>query len=57
MALIIKQLKKLQDNLGDFNDLYVQQESLKNFLKNDKNMDITTSALGGLIAVLYQKQL
>ncbi|MGI9553920.1 MAG: CHAD domain-containing protein [Thermodesulfobacteriota bacterium] len=57
MTLIIKQLKKLQDNLGDFNDLYVQQESLKNFLKDYKNKDITASALGGLIAVLYQNQL
>jgi CHAD domain-containing protein len=28
MARLIKQLKKLQDNLGDFNDLSVQQEYL-----------------------------
>ncbi|MGI9534276.1 MAG: CHAD domain-containing protein [Thermodesulfobacteriota bacterium] len=57
MMLIIKQLKKLQDNLGDFNDLCVQQESLKNFANKHKNTIITTSALGGLIAVLFQKQL
>jgi CHAD domain-containing protein len=28
MTRLIKQLKKLQDNLGDFNDLSVQQEYL-----------------------------
>jgi len=60
MTLIIDQLKKLQDNLGDFNDLYVQQESLKSFLsekenKLDDNKMVNTS-VGGLIAVLYEKQ-
>ena len=60
MSIIVKQLKKLQDNLGDFNDLSVQQKSLKNYLSkidnnsNDKN--IVPLAVGGLIAVLYQKQ-
>ena len=59
MVLITNQLKKLQDNLGDFNDLYVQQESLKDFLDkvyNDKDKKIVTLAVGGLIGVLYQKQ-
>ncbi|NIX16069.1 MAG: CHAD domain-containing protein [Candidatus Dadabacteria bacterium] len=57
IGLIIKNLKKLQDNLGDFNDLCVQQQSLKEFAEkfdsDDKNITIS---IGGLIAVLYQKQ-
>ena len=62
IKLIIKHLKRLQDNLGNFNDLYVQQESLKNFLKNhDVGYDLdkanTQAAAGGLISVLYQKQM
>ena len=57
MSIIIKHLKKLQDNLGDFNDLYVQQESLKEFLADFKNSDQNVYiSVGGLIAVLYQKQ-
>jgi len=61
ITVIIKHLKRLQDNLGDFNDLYVQQESLKNFLKNpqtgyDLPKNTTQAAIGGLISVLYQKQ-
>lgn len=53
----IKQLKKLQDNLGDFNDLYVQQQSLKEYSEkfDSHNKDITIS-IGGLIAVLYRNQ-
>ena len=59
MANLIKQLKKLQDNLGDFNDLFVQQESLKEFLCSDiksEKYQNTTAAIGGLIAVLFQRQ-
>jgi CHAD domain-containing protein len=59
---IIKHLKKLQDNLGDFNDLHVQQESLKSFLSvhnigYDPIKANTQAAAGGLISVLYQKQI
>ena len=57
---LIKQLKKLQDNLGDFNDLSVQQKSLKKYLESisPENIDSqkTASAIGGLIASLYQQQ-
>ena len=59
MDNIIKQLKKLQDNLGDYNDLFVQQESLKNYLgkiDNNNSKNIVPLAVGGLITVLYQKQ-
>ena len=57
---VINQLKKLQDNLGDFNDLYMQQVSLKNFLSkidySNKNKDTISLSVGGLITVLNQKQ-
>lgn len=57
----IKHLKKLQDNLGNFNDLYVQQESLKKFLSQteigyDQSKQKTLAAAGGLVSVLYQRQ-
>ena len=60
MEIIIPQLKKLQDNLGDFNDYFVQQESLGDMLaglnpKNPQYSDITMS-VGGLIAILSAKQ-
>ena len=59
---LIKPLKKLQDNLGLFNDYSVQQESLKDFLSGLKaddhvaNMQLAQS-VGALIAVLHQRQL
>ncbi|MEM7009108.1 MAG: CHAD domain-containing protein [Thermodesulfobacteriota bacterium] len=60
MKTIIKHLKVLQDNLGDFNDLHVQQESLKKFLSSkDIGYDqssSTVAAAGGLVSVLYQQQ-
>lgn len=34
---LIETLKKLQDNLGDFNDLHVQMETLGGFLKDMNN--------------------
>ena len=60
MTMIIKKLRRLQDNLGDFNDLYVQQEFLKKFLERPVSTGNeaanTTAAVGGLIAVLHQQQ-
>lgn len=61
MRTVISHLKKLQDNLGDFNDLYVQQESLKKFLSQteigyDESKQQTMAAAGGLVSVLYQRQ-
>ncbi len=56
----IKQLKKLQNNLGDFNDLSVQQASLGDYYdrlggrtKRDKQV---AAALGGLISHLAAEQ-
>ncbi|MBU0943874.1 MAG: CHAD domain-containing protein [Proteobacteria bacterium] len=56
----IGQLKKLQDNLGTFNDLSVQQEMLATYRADlapgsKKNMHIA-AALGGLITHLQSDQ-
>ncbi len=60
ISLLVKQLKKVQDNLGDYNDLSVQQRSLKQYLKTvtSENNDLLkiSSAIGGLISCLYQQQ-
>jgi CHAD domain-containing protein len=57
---LIKQLKMLQDNLGDFNDLAVQQLEMQDYLQevdwNLKSAQTITAALGGLIASLNNKQ-
>ncbi len=59
MRRVIKELKRLQDNLGTFNDLSVQQEMLRDFLgalrpgsrKNQK----MAAALGGLLTNLFHE--
>lgn len=60
MLLLIGQLKKLQDNLGDFNDLFMQQGYLKAYLnrmERGRPDSLSTAAgIGGLITVLSQKQ-
>ncbi len=58
---IIKPLKKLQENLGLFNDCSVQQDALLRFVADQSNtkgrVDAQLAlAVGGLIAVLGQKQ-
>jgi len=57
---LIGQLKKLQDNLGDFNDLFVQQEHLREYFtqikKSRPNSLLTAAAIGGLITALSQRQ-
>jgi len=57
---VIKQLKRLQDNLGDFNDLSVQQDMLHQYLRelrpgSRKNFELAT-AIGGLLTNLYHEQ-
>ena len=59
MKKLIRQLKILQNNLGDFNDLSVQQDMLKYTLsvmkpgtvKNKK----TSASIGGLLTNLYHE--
>ncbi|WP_170760175.1 CHAD domain-containing protein [Ruegeria lacuscaerulensis] len=58
---LIKPLKKLQDNLGLFNDYSVQQEALLSFVVAQSNTQGRANAqlamaVGGLIAVLSQRQ-
>jgi len=58
---LIKPLKKLQDNLGLFNDYSVQQEALLGFVagqsdKQDRANAQLAMAIGGLVAVLDQRQ-
>ncbi len=57
---LIKQLKNLQENLGDFNDLSVQQDFLSNYLAamRSRTADayLTAAASGGLICRLNDAQ-
>ncbi len=56
----MKQLKKLQDNLGDFNDLCVQEAYLLHLADelpaDDARSRHTLLAIGGLVATLDQKR-
>ncbi|MCZ6677247.1 MAG: CHAD domain-containing protein [Candidatus Poribacteria bacterium] len=56
ISILIKQLKKLQDNLGDFNDFRVQKEYLENiadeFPVTDQQSRRTILAMGSLIGTL-----
>ena len=60
MKTLIKQLKLLQNNLGDFNDLSVQQEMLEHYLAAMKPGTVTSkklsAAIGGLLTNLYHEQ-
>jgi CHAD domain-containing protein len=60
-AHLIKQLKLLQDNLGDFNDLAVQQRELAGYLARCRSLEgdpiITAAAIGALITQLQRKQM
>lgn len=59
MVKLIKQLKVLQNNLGDFNDLSVQQDMLRHYLAtirpgSKRNKELTAS-IGGLLTNLYHQ--
>jgi len=60
IALLTKQLKRFQDNLGEFNDLSMQQGTLKEYLDTiDSESDQDTliaAAIGGLIMNLNTRQ-
>tara|TARA_Y100001978_G_C23533917_1_gene356373 strand:- start:419 stop:748 length:330 start_codon:yes stop_codon:yes gene_type:complete len=57
---LLKPLKALQEDLGQFNDCSVQQESLKNFgdlLAKQKPVPAQTLvAMGMLVSTLHQRQ-
>ena len=57
ISLLIVHLKKLQDNLGLFNDLFVQQERLKNYSQKDDFNTNVILALGYLIGKLNDEQI
>ncbi|EMI56034.1 CHAD domain-containing protein [Rhodopirellula sallentina] len=61
VSMTIKRLKKLQDSLGDFNDICVQQVSLAEYLQEKQQADGASpeliASVGGLIGALYQRQL
>lgn len=59
--VVIRPLKKLQDNLGRFNDCSVQQQALMELVQTQTNtagrIDARLGlAVGGLVAVLNQRQ-
>ncbi len=58
--VLIEQLKKLQDNLGDFNDLCVQEEYLLNITKElpttHGQLKKTLVAIGSLIGTLGRER-
>ncbi len=62
-AQIVKQLRRLQNRLGLFNDYSVQQQELLQYWKRQRpengpreRSDELSLSLGGLVAVLYQEQ-
>jgi len=59
ILLVVRQLKKLQDILGTFNDLSVQQQMLIRTLdglrRSRRNFELV-AALGALMQSLYQEQ-
>jgi CHAD domain-containing protein len=60
MKQLIKQLKQLQDNLGEFNDLNVQQRYLQQYLNGLKptaaDVIQQAAALGGLLTDMNTRQ-
>jgi CHAD domain-containing protein len=57
---VVKSLKRLQDNLGDFNDLQIQRETLKRFAQEMVAEDCATveslMAMGRLVERLEVRQ-
>ncbi len=56
MAVLVKHLKLLQNNLGTFNDLYVQKEFLNAYIKHANLKAEAILALGYLIRTLDEEQ-
>lgn len=58
--IFLKQLKVLQNNLGYFNDLYVQHKYLiqisNRFSTKNKNIHDSLMVIGILIGLLHQKK-
>ncbi|MGD8414363.1 MAG: CHAD domain-containing protein, partial [Candidatus Latescibacterota bacterium] len=58
VGVFVKQLKRLQDNLGEFNDLSVQRAELHSFLQKHRRKATveTAAAIGALVARLEDRQ-
>ncbi len=56
MQELIRHLKGLQDNLGQFNDLYVQQQKLQAYVEENSPPSHTVLAIGYLTGILGEKQ-
>ena len=59
IAPVVRQLKELQDNLGDFVDFSVQLHFLRErltALPPGKEENLLAASMGGLMAILFQKQ-
>ena len=60
ITLLTKQLKQFQDNLGEFNDLSVQRNTLKEYLDTidpkSNQAILVAAAIGGLITNLNMRQ-
>ncbi|MGP8324107.1 MAG: CHAD domain-containing protein [Methanosarcinaceae archaeon] len=60
IALLTKQLKRFQENLGEFNDLSMQQGTLKEYLDTIRHESdhstLIAAAIGGLIMNLHNRQ-
>jgi CHAD domain-containing protein len=61
VGLLVKHLKKLQNNLGDYNDLAVQQAMLGTFrspgrVDDPKQVLAIAAALGGLVTRIAERQ-
>ena len=56
IAMVLKQLRKLQDNLGDFNDFYIQEQYLLEVSEelpvNEAQSRKTLFAIGSLVGAL-----
>ncbi len=56
MVPVLRQLKALQENLGDFVDLAVQRRLLFEQLDAMQNDKLLAASIGGLMTTLYQQQ-
>jgi CHAD domain-containing protein len=55
-AALQKLLRRLQSQLGEFNDASVQQQSLLNYWEQKKSGNDVALGLGGLVSILYHRQ-
>lgn len=56
MSFLIGHLKEFQDNLGEFNDLTVQQADLTRYMQTAKGTPAQGAAIGGLLTAFHGRQ-